>query len=122
MSDTMKLAGIPLAEVREKITIAMVRLAAQGSVHAARTVIDLIDKAEASAPPTEDHDDAVEMPREEYLASALTDAHADIHAARRSAQWQAVVALRRQAMEIRDRIDDDPAEVDELSLILADAV
>ena len=116
------LAGIPIADVREKLAIAMVRLAAQGSVPAARTVLDLLDQAIASAPTDEDHAAAVEMPREEYLASALTDAHADIHAARRSAQWQAVVALRRQAMEIRDRIDDDPAEVDELSLILADAV
>lgn len=116
------LAGIPVSDVREKLAIAMVRLAAQGSVPAAKTVLDLLDQAMAETSGDEDHSLSVALPRGEYLSAALTEAHADISAARRSAQWSAVVALRKQAIEIRDRLDTDSVEdYDDLSLILADA-
>lgn len=44
--------------------------------------------------------------RETYLQDQLRETHKDINAARKRNSWQAVAALRRQALDIRTQLDE----------------
>jgi ATP-dependent Lon protease len=44
--------------------------------------------------------------RDTYLRDQLRETHKDINAARKRNSWQAVAALRRQALDIRSQLDD----------------
>lgn len=73
-----------------------------------------------------------QMGDRKYYAEQLRQIHADLDGARQCGSWQALAALHRQAMQMRERLDEidrerkRPAEAamteDELVAILVDAI
>jgi len=102
------IGGVPVDDVNEKVSIAMVRMAAQGSVPAARTVLDLIEREQARSlvdaaanPGT----GTAALSVRAYLVRELEATHDDLTSARRAGSWQAVAALRRQALSLRSDLE-----------------
>lgn len=100
------IGGVPVDTVNEKVSIAMVRMAAQGSVPAARTVLDLIASERARANVIDSGIEWSDLDRRVYLIRQLEQCHDDITAARTAGSWQAVATLRRQALQLRGSLED----------------